>query len=128
MKNILSSGKLFALCFVIILATNLIVILGIISNRSGQPETIITLTERELSLPYHNSKENSELSLKLNWRVLNNDKNNSKWSSPAWFNTEKLKALGVKNIQSRQPIAKQVFIVLEYNGNQYIKSKNHVVL
>jgi len=132
MKMILSSRKLFVIGFVIVVATNIVVLSGVASNRSGEPGTQITLTERELQLPYIVHDENSGLALRLAWRALSKDKDNSPypdWKSPAWFNAEKVKELGF-NIGDylssngntkfhKQPIPKEVYIVLENDGEPY---------
>jgi hypothetical protein len=131
-KILLSSRGLFSLCFIVLVATNIIVLSGVASNRSGKPESHIILTERELKLPYRVHEENSGLALRITWRALGNisDNNNySDWRSPAWFSSEKLKKLGF-NINDflnsnrnatlyKRPISKEVFIVLENDGEQY---------
>jgi hypothetical protein len=132
MKIILSSRGLFVIGFVVLVATNIVVLSGVASNRSGNPETLTTLTERELHLPYRIYKENSGFTLRLDWRVLSKDEDDtvySRWRSPAWFSAEKLQGLGFntddylsseKNATNfRQPISKGVFIVLENNGDLY---------
>lgn len=132
MKIRLSSRGLFAMGFVILIVTNIVVLSGVASNRAGTPETRITITERELQLPYRVLEENSGLTLRLVWRALGQDKdynNYNNWRSPVWFSTEKLEELGFntdnylgsKNDTSfyKQPIPKEVFIVLENNGEPY---------
>ena len=132
MKIPLSSRGLFTLGFMILVVTNFVVLTGVASNRSGDPEALIKLTERELRLPYQIHEENSGLSLRLAWRTLGrneDDKQYSGWRSPAWFNAEKLEELGF-NIDDyissehtltnyKRPIPKQVFVVLEYSGESY---------
>ena len=132
MKILLSPRGLFALGFVILAATNIVVLFGVASNRSGNHDAQIILTERELQLAYRMYKENSGLSLRLDWQSLGKDENNSNYTdrrSPAWFNAEKLEELGVnvKDILSskgnktsyRQAIPKEVYIVLENDGAPY---------
>lgn len=132
MKILLSSRGLFVIGFLILVATNIVVLSGVASNRSGNPEAQITLSERELQLPYRVYEENSGLTLRLAWRTLGKneeDNNYSDWRSPAWFSPEKLKELGfiIDNYLSlkenvnfyKQPIPKEVFIVLENNGEPY---------
>lgn len=128
MKWISSSRGLFLMGFIILAVTNIVVIAGVAANRSGEPETRVTLTERELPLPYRLHKENSGLSLHLKWRVLGmaEDYNRySGWTSPAWLDTEKLAALGfaidakARAASHKRPISKEVFIVLEYDGPPY---------
>lgn len=131
MKIFLSPRWLFALGFIVLLATNIVVLSGVASNRSGEPKTQITLTERELQLPHQIHEENSGLSLRLTWRALGSEDYNSysDWRSPGWFSAEKLEELGFDldvflNVSDgttfyRQPIPKEVFIVLENNGEPY---------
>lgn len=135
MKVLLSSRGLFAFGFVLLVVTNIVVLFGVASNRSGNHDAQIILTERELQLPYQTyqiHKENSGLSLRLDWRALGRDEDNSNYMdrrSPAWFNAEKLEELGFKinnNLSSkgnenfyRQSIPKEVFVVLENDGEPY---------
>lgn len=132
MNYILSSRGLFALSFILLVATNMVVLYGVASNRSGEPESQITLTERELQLPYRVREENSGLALRLTWRTLGKDENYniySNYHSPFWLNSQKLKELGF-NVDDylgsgsnkkyfKQPIPKEVFIVLENDGQPY---------
>lgn len=135
MKIMLSSRKLFMLGFVILVATNILVFTGIILNRSGDPDSIITLTERELQMPYRFHTENSGLALKLDWRALGKyeeDRYYIGWRSPAWLTAVKFKELGFKKgdlISLKEdvntggkPVQKEVFIVLENNGDPYTRA------
>lgn len=132
MKIFLSSRGLFALGFLILVVTNILVFTGVASNRSGEPVSQITLSERELRLPYKIHKENSGLALRLNWRALGEEDEYSMYSgsrSPVWLDAEKLKALGftIKNYGNaaanrkyyKQAIPKEVLLVLEKGGEFY---------
>ncbi len=129
MKILLSSRVLFLLCIVIIVVTNIVVLSGVASNRTGKPGSQITLTERELQLLSQVHKENSGLTLRLAWRTLGKDDGYPNWRSPVWFNTDKLKELGFNiddylkskdnNKFYKKIIPKVVFIVLENNGDPY---------
>jgi hypothetical protein len=132
MKKFLSSRGLFAIGFIVLLATNIAVFYGVISNRSGEPEACLTLTERELRLPSWANKENSGLSLRLVWRTLGKNGDYGGYvyrGCPAWFDAEKLKELGFDPIDYsdsendkdfyKKPIPKEVFIVLENKGAPY---------
>lgn len=59
----------------ILLGTNLVVLGGVAYNRMGEATAQLTLTERELSLPYTRGKyeENSGISLSINWRIPTKD-------------------------------------------------------
>lgn len=135
MKKLLSSRILFVLGFIVLVATNVVVLLGVAANRDGEPESHITLTERELRLPYKIHEENSGLSLRLAWRALGKDdeyNNYPSWRNPEWLDAEKLKELGF-NVENflrsngkekfyKQPIPKEVFIVLENGGEPYSRA------
>ncbi len=133
MKAFLSSTRLFMLGFALLLAVNIIVLLGVAANRSGKPEAVIELTERELRLPYETNDENSGLALQLKWRIIRDSEDGiayyGNWGSPAWFNAQKLAELGftidestcprANSKREKAPLPKDAFIVLEYNGNAY---------
>ncbi len=132
MKFFSSSRTLFLLGFGIIVVTNMAVLVGIALNKYGEPETQLVLTEREMKLPHRIHKENSGMTLRLVWRTLdrNRGSNNSiGWRSPAWLGSEKLKELKFKRDDYlvsgdngtfyKKPLSREVFIVLEYNGEPY---------
>src|SRR5690554_3893053 len=56
----------------IILAVNCVVFFKVDYNRTGTPLATISMTERELSLPYWDrfKGENSAVHMNLNWRTL----------------------------------------------------------
>ena len=124
----LSSRHLFLTSLALLLITNVYVLSVVAYNRSGEPECLINLTERELILPYRIHKENSGLSLYLEWRTLNRDEKSASyagWGSPAWFTEEKLKELGFSDNELetedsyRRPLPKDAYIVLELGGKAY---------
>ena len=132
MKWLWSPRGLFALGFAVLAATNIAVLAGVAYNRSGTPETLITLSERELPLPYYRNEENSGLALHLDWRVLGAEENDAsyrRWGYPAWLTADKLAALGFAidaapeadphGSRPRAPLPKEVFIVLEKDGPAY---------
>ncbi len=132
MKIRLSARGLFSIGFAILVVTNAIVLSGVAFNRSGEPDARLTLTERELPLPYQVHKENSGLALQLRWRALGKtggDARSSYGRSPAWLDAEKLKALGFPigdyvttggdSGVRKKTLPKEVFIVLENNGQHY---------
>lgn len=130
--NSFYSRALFALAFVVLIATNVFVLTGVSANRSGTPEAQLTLTERELSLPYWVKEENSGLALRLSWRVLPREADENSyvhWRSPAWFDDKKLADLGFDTgrfldagavgADHKDPIPKEVYIVLGLGGAAY---------
>ncbi|MEN8258522.1 MAG: DUF4824 family protein [Thermodesulfobacteriota bacterium] len=132
-----SSRHLFLTALALLLATNAFVLAGAAYNRGGEPQSLINLTERELSLPYRLQEENSGLSLALEWRTLGRDKKSdsySGWGSPAWFNEEKLRELGFSDKELaeedfvRRPLPKKAFIVLELDGKAYQEARSRAQL
>jgi hypothetical protein len=121
----------------LILITNVVILSWVTHNRGGEPEAVVSVTERELSIPYRRGIDNSGLSLRLQWRVANTTGpgRDSHWNSPDWLGVEKLKELGFKidsfkNRQERRKrgkntLARQVLIVLEYDGNAYVETVAH---
>ena len=137
MNHVFTPARLFILGFVLLMAVNAIVLLGVWTNRSGKTEAVLELTERELALPYIINDENSGLALRLEWRILPESGDDTyqtynswgHWGSPVWFNEQKLKELGFKidiftcpdekSKRRKEPLPKDVYIVLEYDGAAY---------
>ncbi len=131
MRYLFSPKGVYLMAFALLIATNIFVLTGVFANRSGEPESQVLLTERELSLPYRTNKENSGLSLNLNWRALpkNKDKAYSNSGQPVWLNEAKLVELGfdVSNYKNKsksykRPLPIEVFVVLEQDGQTYQES------
>lgn len=125
MKSLNFSSKLFMVAFALLIMTNIVVLLGVYLNKSGEVTSEMTLTQRELKVPYYISKENNSMSLRVIYRVLNK----GTYSHLSyWLDSVKLKKLGFDtdkylsvNYKIKIP-KKEVFIVLEYNGESYKKS------
>ena len=134
MKNRLTPRVLFSFGFVVLIATNIMVISRVVINRAGTYETMIELTERELSLPYRIHQENSGISLQLKWRALGKNEDDYysydyHYQSPDWLDKDKLASLGFKMDTSsyipdlhKQIVPRQAYIVLEYDGEPYQKA------
>ena len=120
----------------LIIITNVIVLAGVYYNRSGEPESSIRLTERELSLPYRyqysGNAENSGIQLRLTHRSRDNgyfSRDYEPSESFDWFNEDKLAELGFdvaqafindENKRHYQSLReKEVILVLEVNGKAY---------
>ena len=117
----------------LILLTNAVVLAGVAYNRSGTPESSITLTERELGLPFYSRmrKENSGISVRITMR------NKGSALSPYysyrreanWLTKEKLAELGfdvskpIDDTQDWRDFKRQkereIILVLEYDGEAY---------
>ena len=115
-------GLMAALALVVVV--NVIVLASVRYNRSGEPDAVVTLTERELHL-LTNIKENSGVSLKLE---LQSDHN--KWSEVySWFDQKKLEEVGfdcnmpvdAKDASHRydKELPRRTYAVLEYEGKAW---------
>lgn len=94
----------------LILLANCIALIHVAWNRSGQPETEITLTERELS--YHHDPDDSGVDLFLQWQDLSG------------LNERKLRELGFDcTLAASDPFSRQdpkrAFVALEYEGGAW---------
>lgn len=117
----------------LIILTNAVVLAGVAYNRSGEPDSSVTLTERELNLPYlySASRENSGIALRFNYRSQSSSPSGYRYygSEAKWLTKEKLAELGfdvsqpvktnTDGIYYRRQKAKEVTLVLEYNGKAY---------
>lgn len=99
----------------LVLVVNGIVLTGVVRNRSGVPDAVLTLTERELPVnTFSSQKENSGVELRLNW--------NRSYGIDQWFNADKLVELGIKpspvekSASFRYALPKKAYVVLEYEG------------
>lgn len=122
----------------LILLTNAIVLAGVEYNRSGTPDSSVTLTERELPLPYFYGarKENSGISLHIQFRNKGSNIFGLAYyqQEANWLTEEKLKALGFdvsKTIDEdgdwknyKRAREREVILVLEYNGDAYQATLN----
>lgn len=119
---------------------NAVALSGIYYNRSGEPDAKVTLTQRELRLPYFGGfdNENSGVALNLHWRVRDDKSSYAKnWGYPDWLNEEKLKELGFDTgIPKQAPRAaaryskilpQAAYVVLEYDGPTYEANLNRVL-
>jgi len=121
----------------LILSVNAVVLVGVAYNRSGEPESALLLTQRELAppRPWGFEGENSGIALRLQWRVLREDVyepsgmvigNAGFGGAPDWLNKAKLAALGfdVANLDDTPEdrkrygklLPKDVLLVLELDG------------
>ena len=119
----------------LILLANAVALTGVYFNRSGEPEARMTLSQRELGMPWdwHVARENSGLALGLNWRV--SDGNAVEYSyggygyhggTPEWLDEPRMQALGFdvasvpESIEGRRrferSLPREVLLVLELGG------------
>ena len=113
----------------LILLTNAVALIGVYMNRSGEPESTLKLTQRELQRPYGwgLSRENSGLSLRIQWRVPSAERYVSYSNfggSPQWLDETKMASLGFDTSKaegkdyrsSNRLLGKEVLLVLELDG------------
>ncbi len=118
----------------LIMLTNAVALLGVYRNRSGEPESMLKLTQRELQQPqaWEINRENSGVTLRINWRVPSAEKSwNYSYSggSPAWLDQAKMASLGFdvgppasmldNQGRSVRQLGKEVLLVLELDGPAY---------
>lgn len=124
---------------VLILATNAVALLGVAYNR-GEAESTLTLTQRELHLPYSwgFKNENSGIALELQWRSLAEEREDlyglqAGYSGfgrePEWLDKATLTALGFDlskpedtpqgRMHYEKLLSKEVLLVLELDGPAY---------
>lgn len=117
----------------LIVLTNAVVLAGVAYNRSGEPDSSITLTERELNLPYlyGSRSENSGIALRFNYRTDSTSPSGYRYygNEAKWLNAEKLRELGFDVAQPvitnsdgygyQRQKEREVILVFEYNGETY---------
>jgi len=121
----------------LIALSNAVALIGVAYNRSGEPESELRLTQRELAPPYWRGidMESGGLNLRLQWRALH--KSNNEFyagigGQPEWLDRAKLESLGfdmsrLENTAAGQRhyerlMSKQVFVALEFDGPAYQES------
>ncbi len=125
----------------IILAVNGVVFFKVAYNRTGTPLATISMTERELSLPYWDrfKGENSAVHMNLNWRtlsLLSNETYPYRQADPDWIDAEMLARLGFDlSLPTDSPkgrryynklLPKEVIWVLEFDGETYQEALKRV--
>ncbi|MGH8703341.1 MAG: DUF4824 family protein, partial [Burkholderiales bacterium] len=113
----------------LIALTNAIALGGVAWNRSGEPESVVKLTQRELGQSYWSisDRETGGMELSVRWRVVTTVPHESfypdHYGAPEWLDREKLAALGFD--VSRRPDARrryqrllprEALVVLEIDG------------
>ena len=129
-----SRGHTLAAGLVLIALTNAIALGGVAWNRSGEPESVLRLTQRELLAPhgYGLGREEGGLQLSVSWRVLSADMDATYYwnfqGEPEWLNEAKLASLGfdVSPPAARRAswrydrqLPREALIVLELDGPAY---------
>jgi hypothetical protein len=130
-----SRGRTLAAGMGLIALTNAIALGGVAWNRSGEPQSLLKLTQRELQ-GFAIDREGGGLQLSVSWRVLSADANATfYWNfhgTPEWLDEAKLAALGfdVSPIPATRgatrsydrQLPREALIVLELDGPAYQKA------
>ena len=118
--------KYLIIGLVIILGSNLVALANVAFNRAGEVSSQLTLTERELLLPYNTraQRENSGISFAINWRAASKDNNAYSYYSAKQIKITKkeLIALGFVNPEKQSSYRSEpleMYWALEFNGALY---------
>ena len=127
--------KILGAGLAIILLTNVVALGGVAYNRSGEPDAVVELTERELYKAYRSGieRENTGLRLSISCRIETTENgfsagNSNCSGSPRWLDKEKLIELGFEfkpydKSNSQQyyfrVLPKDVYLVLEYDDDTH---------
>ena len=122
-----SQNSLKISALLVILLTNAVALGGAFRNRSGEAESQLILSQRELRLPYTRfDRENSGLALALNWRATVQAWEYSSGGAPEWLDKGKMESLGFdmspKDSDIRwndRTLSRDVLLVLEHDGEAY---------
>lgn len=127
----------------ILVLTNMVILGGVAYNRMGEPDALLVLTERELGLSDSPGfdRENSGISLNIEWRILpavaaKRYGNNNRWAAAGWLDEARLNTLGfpageaVENPKQRallnRGLPREAWLVLEYDGPAYQAMRRRV--
>ena len=117
----------------VIVLTNVVALGGALWNRSGEAESQLQLSQRELRLPYRSlDRESSGLALALVWRVAAvGQPRDMHWSyagggPPEWLDKAKMESLGFDMAEpsggirwGERTLSRAVLLVLELDGEAY---------
>jgi len=115
----------------LILVVNAVVLAGVAYNRSGEPEALLKLSQRELPMPgeWGFEGENSGVSLTIAWRVHPGpgseayDFGHSYGGETTWLDRAKLESLGFEvsepALRDKRQLPRDALLVLEVDGPAY---------
>ena len=126
-RNTLAAGVL------LILLANAVALIGVYFNRSGEAESRLALSQRELTMPWGwgIAKENSGLAVSLNWRVIDPSVGEFggygfSGGTPDWLDETRMAALGFDTSlpaegtfgrrRFERQLPREVILVLELAG------------
>ncbi len=88
-------------------------LIGVARNRAGEPDAVVELTERELSL-VRLGEENSGVALDMEWQ---GPRLRPVEAGRDWFDEAKLRQLGFDfGRRSRNPLPKEAYVVFEHQA------------
>jgi hypothetical protein len=129
MKYLLGSKSLFLAALFLVLFVNGFILIGVWYNHSGEAESTVVLTEREVHMPYRWHRD--ETSVRIDWRIVSAEGGRySRYSSPIWFDQQKLMTLGFEFSddfaidKNTHFIEAEAILVLEYDGDAYQQTVN----
>jgi hypothetical protein len=133
-----SRGRTLGAGFALIALTNAIALGGVAYNRSGEPESVLKLTQRELWEPHGLGldRDGGGPQLSVSWRVLAADPDVASYAefrgAPEWLDEAKLVELGfdispppaARGAAWRydRQLPKEALVVLELDGPAYQKA------
>lgn len=122
----------------LIAATNAVALIGVAYNRSGEPESVLTLTQREIGKigEWGFGREDSGLELGLRWRAAGGDyfgfnygDDSGEDDAPPWIDRARLAALGfdipdMEDAGKRRRLVERLssrdaLVVMELDGPAY---------
>lgn len=130
---------------VLVILTNAAALGGVAYNRSGEPESELLLSQRELGVPPWRRAEadNSGITLTLDWRVIADQFEPDfvgfaylpRWGVPGWLDQGKLAQLGFDMSRPvtapdagrhyEKMMSREVLLVLEFDGSAYQQELEH---
>lgn len=109
----------------LILLINAVALAGVWYNRSGEPDSRLALSERELGRAYRDRRENSGLALQLQWRMPS-EATDGNYTSRRLLSEEQMLRLGFPPAREdqceprcRRQASREVLVVLELDGPAY---------
>lgn len=117
-------NKKWLLLVGLVVLSNAVILAGAAYNRMSPPVQQLSVTERELSLPYwatRGDSENSQLTLRINWQVARDELAEYDYVrelkvSPQTFSALQLKPINCPGEEHRHHKSVQGWVALEYNG------------
>lgn len=127
-------NKKWLLLIGLVALSNTVILAGAAYNRMSPPVQQLSLTERELSLPYwatRGDSENSQLTLRINWQVTQDEVEEYNYArdlkvSSQTFSALQLKPVNCPDQERRHHKSVQGWVALEYNGPAYRQRQNQL--